>query len=199
MANTKANVSTGKPAVAGAIYRGLIGENLTIPTDATTSLDTDFKCLGYVSEDGLTNSMSGEKEEIKAWGGDPVLVTNDNQEDQFKFTLLEVLNEDVLKAVYVDENVTVVAATTTVPKHITIVKNGAEQPYCAWVVEMLLQGDNPKRIVIPKGKISEVGEIVYKDDEAIGYEITISAAKDDNGNTHYEYLSIGDVVPSGGT
>lgn len=192
--NTKANVSTGKPAIAGAIYRGILGESLTIPTDATTDLDSDFECLGYVSEDGLKNSMSGDKDEIKAWGGDPVLVTNDNQEDKFTCTLLEVLNESVLKAVFVDSNVTVTDATTTAPKKIAIAVNGAEQPYVCFVVEMLLQGGNPKRIVIPKGKISEIGEITYKDDEAIGYEITIEAAKDGSGNTHYEYMTVGSPV-----
>ena len=194
MANTKANVSTGKPAVAGALYRGILGESLTIPTDASTSLDTDFSCLGYVSEDGLKNAMSGEKEEIKAWGGDPVLVTNDNKTDKFTCTLLEVLNEDVLKAVYVDGNVTVTDATTTAPKKIAVAVNGAEQPYVCFVVEMILQGDNPKRIVIPKGKITEVGEITYKDNEPIGYAITIEAAKDGSGNTHYEYMEVGSHV-----
>ena len=199
MANTKTNVSTGKPAVAGAIYRGILGEGLTIPTDATTDLDSDFKCLGYVSEDGLKNAMSGDIDEIKAWGGDPVLVTSDNKEDKFTCTLLEVMNEDVLKAVFVDENVNVTAATVSSPKKIDVKVNGAEQPYVCFVVEMILQGGNPKRIVIPKGKISEVGEITYKDDEAIGYEITIEAAKDSNGNTHYEYMTVGDALPAGTT
>ena len=67
MANTKTNVSTGKPAIAGAIFRALLDNTLVIPTDAVASLSSGFKCLGYVSEDGLRNSMSGEKEEIKAW------------------------------------------------------------------------------------------------------------------------------------
>lgn len=197
MANTKTNVSTGKPAIAGAIFRALLDNSLVIPADAVASLSSDFKCLGYVSEDGLRNSMSGEKEEIKAWGGDPVLVTNDNKEDHFTCTLLEVLNPEVLKAVFVDENVTVTEATKTAPQKIAVAVNGKEQPYVCYVVDMILQGDTPKRIVIPKGKISEVGEIVYKDDEAIGYEVTIDAAKDSDGNTHYEYMAIGDPAPEG--
>ena len=46
MANTVGNVSAGKPAVSGAVYRAALSTSLTIPTDATTALSADFKALG---------------------------------------------------------------------------------------------------------------------------------------------------------
>ena len=57
----------------------------------------------------------------------------------------------------------------------------------AWAVDMILK-DAVKRIVIPCASITEVGDIVYKDDDAIGYETTLSAVPDADGQTHYEYI-----------
>lgn len=195
MANTAANVSTGKPKVGGSIHRALLSSSPTIPTDCTTAL-SGFTCLGYVSEDGLKHNMSNDNEDIKAWGGDVVLTIKNSRTDEFQFTLLEVKDENVLKAVFGDANVTVAAATTTAPKTISIASNNDDSPACAWVIEMVMRDGDPKRIVIPNGKITEIGEIDYKDDEAVGYDITIAAEADSNGNTHYEYMTVGDKLPN---
>lgn len=194
MANNKENVSFGKPKVSGAIYRAVCGDGVTIPTTATEDLDTDLKLLGYVSEDGVTHTMANSEDGIKAWGGDTVLIPDSDRTDDFQFTLLEIMNEEVLKAVYVDANVSVAAATSSAPKSISIASNSAVQPDCVWVIDMVLQGNNPKRIVIPKGTITEIGDVVYKDDEAVGYQVTVRGKADTNGNTHYEYMTVGSAT-----
>lgn len=175
------NVSYGKPLTDGAISTAPLGA--TLPTDATTKLDTKFKSLGYVSEDGITNENSPESEKIKAWGGKTVLVSQTEKPDTYQFTLIEVLNLDVLKVVYGDENV-----SGTLKTGITIKANAKPMKARSFVIETLLNGDTIKRMVIPNGVISEVGEISYKDDEAIGYETTIECLPDKDGNTHYEYI-----------
>lgn len=194
--NTATNVSTGKPKVSGSIYRAARTSSLTVPTSASASLSSDYKCLGYISEDGVTNDLSMETDKVKAWGGDTVLVFQTDKGDTFKFKLLETLNEDVLKTIFGASNVTVTAATTTAPKSITINVNSEEQEEAVWVIDMIMRGNNPKRIVIPYGKISEMGEITYKDNEAVGYDVTITGTADSSGNTHYEYMEIGEKLPS---
>ena len=179
MANTE-NVTYGKPNVAGAVSVADLGA--VLPTNATGTLAVDFKNLGYISEDGLTNADGRSSDVIKAWGGDVVLTTQTEKSDTFTFTLIEALNADVLKFYYGEDNVTGDIATG-----LTIKSNNADLKAVSLVIDMVFK-NAVKRIVIPTAKIIETSEIVYNDTEAVGYEVTVQALNDANGDSHFEYI-----------
>lgn len=180
MANAQ-YVSTGKPLVGGAIYRAPFGTSL--PDDALEELNAAFKSLGYVSEDGLSNANTKSSKEHKDWSGATVMTTLEEKTDNFKFKLIESLNVEVLKTVFGDANVSGDLATG-----ITIKANASEDDLSSYVVDMISTGGYVRRVVIPCAKISEVAEIVYKKDEVVGYDCTLSALLDSDDNSHYEYI-----------
>lgn len=182
MANTASNVSTGKPAVAGAIYVESASTS-QLPTSATATL-TGFTSLGFISEDGLTNANTSDSTPVKEWGGATVLTIENNYNDTFQFTLLESLNPDVLKEVFGAGNVTGSALSTGYTVKVKPEQHNAKK----WVVDMVMNGGVLKRICLPAAAISAVAEIAYRSDEAVGYNVTLTCTPDGSGNTHYEYI-----------
>lgn len=175
----KENVVLGKPKIGGAVFRAPIGT--TLPTSADATLDAGFLPMGYVSEDGVVNSNSPSAETIKAWGGDIVKVLYTERPDEFKFTLIESKRVAVKKAVYGQNNVTGTLSTGIA----TNVKGDAPESG-SWVIDMV-EGNTLKRIVIPEAAVTELEDINYKDDETIGYGVTLTAVTDSTGVSHYEY------------
>ena len=179
----ESNVTTAKPKIGGAVYSAPLGTAL--PTDATTERDAAFKALGYISEDGMTNSNSPESENIKAWGGVIVSSVQKEKQDTFKYMLIEALNVDVLKEVYGSDNV-----SGDLASGITIKANSKELPHHCLVIETVLKGGVLKRIVIPSGKVTAIDEITYNDGSVLGYGTTVTAFPNATDDTHYEYIKV---------
>lgn len=175
------NVTASKPKTGGAIYRAPLGTAL--PKTYSEQLNAAFKNLGYVSEDGIVNSNSPSGGKVRAWGGSTVMNYTEDKPDTFQMKLLEAFNSDVLKTIYQEKNVKVESNGDIA---VTATAEDAEQ--ACWVVDMILKGGRAKRIVIPIASITEMQEINYRDNEPVGYGITLSAEPDAAGAYHYEYI-----------
>ena len=176
---TTSNVSTAKGRVTGAAFVG--GAKATLPTDASSAL-TGFSDLGFISEDGLTNSFSPSSEDIKSWDGAIISTPMSERPDTMSFKLMECLNLEALKLVFGDDNV-----SGSISEGITVKASTAELDSHSFVFDMAING-GIKRIVVPNGKVSSVGDISYKGSEATAFELELKCMPDANGYTHYEYI-----------
>lgn len=181
MSNVAENVSLGKPKVTGGIYKAPKGT--TLPTDAKTALAAAYTSVGYIAAGGVTNSQGLSSGNYRAWGGDVVLTYMSEKTDTFAFGLIEVLNPETYKITNGAANV-----SGSLSAGITVRVNANDLDEYVYVIELMLRDGAVKRIVIPNGKVSELGDVVYTDEDAIVYPVTITAQAGTDGDTHKEYI-----------
>jgi hypothetical protein len=170
MANTADNVRVG---VTGAVYYAATTATLPISVSAAT---TGFTDLGYVGEDGITETQPTDTNEIKArQNGAIVRRPQTSHELTYEFTLLETSNA-------VQALVFGTAPTTGTAMSITGDKLDAH----AFVIDVD-DGSIRRRICIPNGEITERPEVVYANSEAAAYKVTITCYPDASGKKNYVY------------
>lgn len=181
--NNKENVSEAKPKITGAVFKTTA--SIAPPTSADTELSKDFKCCGYISEDGITFSKSESSEAIKAWGGVTVKHLDGDFTDGFKLKYIEALNEEVLKEYHGEK-----AVTGTLDTGITINAAPNMQEEKMIVIDMILnKGKVLKRTVIPRCKVTKTSDVTYVDNKTIEYEVEYSCEVGyDDGSYHKEYI-----------
>ncbi|MBX9035032.1 hypothetical protein [Gordonibacter massiliensis (ex Traore et al. 2017)] len=181
--NNKANVSVGKPKAGGAVFVAPAGTEL--PTDAKTALPDDFKCLGCISEDGVVQSQEIDSEDIPDWEGNIVDSPQTSFAETYQMTYIEHMNADVLGFVYGADNVVIPAEGDAAIK---VMHSGDDRDEVVMVVDTVLKGKKLDRLVIPRAKCGEIGDVPRKRNELIAYEATVKALSDDAGKTTYEYI-----------
>jgi hypothetical protein len=187
MASSASNVFAAQPKATGALRYAPLGT--TAPTDASAALDVGWIDLGYIGEDGFTETLTRDTEKKKAFGGATVKVLQTDFANTFQFAFMESINADVLKRVFGEGNVTVSGA------NITVAKNKKVLPHESYVIDTE-DGDNLLRTYIPDGQIIEVDDIVRVHTDTIMYTVTVEAFEDESGNNSYDFHYV-DALASG--
>lgn len=179
--NDKANVSLGKPCAIGGVYYAPLGTAL--PTDATTALPEAYKCLGFISEDGLSNSTDTDTTEVKEWGGGTVLKEIASYSETFQFAMLEI-KADSMKLRYGSDSVTDTGGK------LHILHGMPKDEHYVVVFEIMLTGNRKKRLVLPDASVVDYDDITYSAGDPITYSVTLSAnpSKLIGGKTVDEYI-----------
>lgn len=174
MANDTTKVILGKPLSTGGAFVAPVAT--AAPTNVSTALNAAFKALGFVSEDGLTESTDRSSDKIKAWGGDVVKFTQSDYAATFTFALIQAMDGDVLKLIYGSDNVTITPPTVSTGTLTTITAKSDMLPVQSFAFE-LKDGTNRVRIYVPKGQITAVEEINYNDTDVVAFAVTLDTLK----------------------
>lgn len=177
--NQTKNVAVAKGIAGGYYYAAPVGTK--VPTDYSTELDTAFKLLGFISEDGITESTDEDTTDVNDMNGDMVLSEQATHTKTFANTMIET-KKGVLQEYFGDDCVTDEDGMITVAE-----KSGMRRNH-VYVYDLALQNGRRERIVVPNGKVTEVGEITYSSGEVLGYETTTTAFPDENGVKTYRYI-----------
>lgn len=188
MANVISNVVSGKPNVIGGIFRAPRGTAL--PTDAAVALDAAFVSLGFIGEDGVTETVDRSTEKIKAWGGNTVKVTQSDYAVTVGFTMVEAMSGEALKTAYGDDNVATTAATVSTGTKHAVKLNKNQLEHYTYVLE-IKDGDAKIRVVLDDGQVTENGEVTYNDAGIVSYPVTVEAFENEDGDNVVKYLDDG--------
>ena len=157
--------------VAGSGEVSVGATSATGPTD-TGTLPVGFTGLGYLSEDGTTETRDRSVTDIKGWQNAETvrsIVTDANL--TYTFRMIETKKETV--ELFYGTTVTQSAANGN---YVIIPANtGGRKSFIIDVID----GANLKRIYIPQGEVTETGDVVYNNSGTpIGYEVTIKTYAD---------------------
>ena len=187
MPNTS-DVRVGAPdqLTTGAIKHAPLGTTLPSLSSITASgvtLDNAFVGNEYVSEDGLTLAPSMSTTEIKDWSGATVRKVLESFDGTLSWTMIST-NEGALGVAFGASHVTTSAATTAHGKQ-AMVELGAYLPDAQSWVFLMKDGNARIVILVPNGQVTEVGEVTFAANAAVGWNVTLSTYPDSSGNSIY--------------
>lgn len=178
------DVIVAKPkSTDGGITFGPTGT--VIPEDATTELPAGQKLLGLVSSDGVTLTEDASDEDIFVWGGVKARKVRSEYSATLGAVLYSTANPDTLRAVFGPDNVYV----SDDGAKIAVAHSSNIAPIQNFTVEARDEGTGTaRRFVIPRGQITVSGDRTLVDAAADGFEVTIEALADSDGNCYTEYI-----------
>ena len=184
--NTDVRVGAPDQKVTGAIKHAPLGTAIPTLADikkAGVTINGAFVGDEYVSEDGLTLTPNISTSDVKDWSGATVRKLLDSFDGQLSWTMIST-NKNALGIAFGASNVTYVSASTDHGAQ-TQAALGAYLPEeQAWVF-LMKDGDARIVIAVPDGQITNVGEVNFKSNAAVGWNVTLSCYPDSNGHSIY--------------
>ena len=159
-------VLLGGGYASGMFYTAPAGTALPTYPGASLSAWTE---VGDVDADGITVTLR-DNTTLKNWAGEPKRVIPSTDPATIKGKIMDT-TEQVLKTVFGSSNVIKTAASAQHGELLSV--NLDSRPSTAAFLFIMKDGDRMTYLGTSNGLISEVGDISYKGDEAVEWDVTI--------------------------
>jgi len=181
-ANNTADVSNVKGVQGGYGFSAPVDTTFDLSTNPFVTLPTAFDNMGFISSDGIEESIESDTEEITDMNGGTVYVAKSSETETLVLTLISITQAS-LSEWFGHENV-----DATAQDYFKIVHTSVDHDRRLYVFELLLKDGRKWRKVVPNGQVTEVGSIVHASGEVAGREITITCSPDADGVRVYDYI-----------
>ena len=160
-------VQLGGGNATGMFYTAPAGT--VLPTYPGEELAAAWTEVGDVDADGITFTPR-DSDTLKNWAGQPKRVIPGSDPATIQAKVMDT-TEASLKTVFGEDNVAVTAATVDHGKLVSIDMDSKPSP--AAFLFIMKDGDDMKILGTPNGLVSELGDVAFKNDEAIEWDVTI--------------------------
>ena len=182
-------------ATTGAVAVAPANDSTTLPTDARSNLGAEWDESGYVSEDGLSVTLTRSTTPIRDWSKANVKNVLSEFGGAIALSFLQI-DEFAAKRMFGASNVTVTEASALAGE-IILISIGAELPPIeSWCFSMK-DGDARVRVVVPRGQMTDVNQIDFKPDAGNIIGGTLACYDDGTGSSIYFIYDDGEIVSDG--
>ncbi|MDX3712731.1 hypothetical protein PV733_28090 [Streptomyces europaeiscabiei] len=159
--------------VQGTFYVAPVGT--TAPTDPYSPWGTGWNDLGYVAEDGLTESLNENRQEFKAWGYNSAVRTQvTDRQTTFKVTFMQT-SYLTLALYYGVDAADMTSSGTGSTQFLAFEEPQSNEPMYYAIGMDVIDNDKPKRIIVARAEVTTKGDLPHKSDSVQNYDLTFSS------------------------
>lgn len=163
------NAELARVGVTGGVTKAPLGT--PIPTDMSPWVEP-WVDMGYISDDGLTESVDADTEEFTPWqSNQPIRIEYTRETWTFQATFWESKYETIATYYRADRSDFEEREDGLIVMHQPAKPKRTRSAYGFDVID----GDYARRIITPSADVTDRDDVVYKSDTVIGYNVTITA------------------------
>lgn len=180
--------------VGGFAYVAPVGT--TAPTTPFDDWGTGWTNLGDVDENGLVESLGEDRTQVMKWGSNtPVRSQVKQRTSTYKVVLINI-TANALGLYYSVPVADMTSSGSGDTQFLAFSDPSTTDPYEIALGFDVLDGDRHCRFVVARAEVTTKGDLTYKNDTPVGFDLTFTALTAPNGAASVQRLYGGVVLPA---